>query len=1144
MRPNSILSIRASWLVSLFLTGVLCGSSVSAQTGTGSEEQGTVGARPNILLLYSDDHASAAVSAYGSDLPETPNIDRLATQGMRFDNAFCTNAICGPARAVVLTGKHSHINGFIDNNNSVFNGDQQTFPKLLQKAGYETAIIGKWHLHSTPQGFDYWDILPGQGRYYSPEFINQDGKYKLPGYNTDIIASKAIDWLKARAEAKRPFMLMCQFKAPHRAWQASPAEVGLFDDMQMPEPATLLDNAQGLASPAREQEMSISKHMWLYYDLKVPPLEGETLTGPDRWAVGREKHMTAEELAAWNAAYEPRNAAFRAADLKGEDLVRWKYQRYIKDYLRCIQGIDRNVGRILDALDATGLADNTVVVYTSDQGFFLGEHGWYDKRFMYEPSLKVPLLVRWPGVVQNGADRSDLVQNLDFAPTFLDLAGAEVPDDMQGESILPMLRGDETPQWRKGIYYEYSGEATHNVAAHYGIRTREWKLIHYPRTDEWELLDLVNDPEEIQNLYGDATHAQLVATLKSQLIELRRQYEVIAPRAELQVPEIFSDGMVLQRNSSVAVWGTAEPGSRIQISTDWGTGAAATTLENGTWSVDVSIGDAGGPFSFQVTEGQNSITFSDVLLGEVWLCGGQSNMERSVGPVHGNGIDHWQSELQNATFPEIRLFDVPHRASSTPQTDVQATWLRATPESVNSFSAVGFLFGRRLHKDLSVPIGLISCNWGGTPAEAWMGTDAIRRFGDFEAQLKRLLQAEGTRTAKQHRKTWWGNLNRKNSDPPTAQHASQLPGIWTGELAKFDGVVWYERLVEIPADWQGQELTLELGPIDDNDTTWFGETQVGASHGSGAWNQSRSYPVPASAVKSGSTLLRVRVVDTGGAGGFSGRPEQMRLRRNDGSGAIALAGSWQRSTGSSMAELGAIPTAGWPNQHVPTALSNGMLSPILPYGIRGAIWYQGESNASRAIQYRTLFPALIEDWRARWGRGNFPFYFVQIAPYESGPSSQGGALRDAQRRALALPNTGMAITMDIGDARDIHPTNKQDVATRLALWALSDTYQMEVPSVCGPLFRKVTVVSQNSLRVHFEHAKGLTTSDSKTPSHLEMQDTNGVWHPAKGAIENETLLVTCEAIEQATGVRYAWASAAEPNLVNATALPASTFTSE
>ena len=1138
--------MRLSSPASLLLAGcavalVACGTS---ETTTDTTSLAPLeGPRPNILFIYSDDHSAAAVSAYGSVLPATPNIDRLADQGVRFDNAFCTNAICGPARAVVLTGKHSHINGFIDNENSVFDGDQQTFPKLLQAAGYETAIIGKWHLHSDPQGFDYWDILPGQGRYYSPEFINKDGKYSLPGYNTDIVADKAIDWLSNRPAQDKPFMLMCQFKAPHRAWQASPQEVGLFDDMSMPEPSTLFDGGDNLASAAREQKMSISKDMWLYYDLKVPPLEGEELTGPDRWAVGREKHMTTEEHAAWQAAYVPRNEAFRAANLEGDDLVRWKYQRYIKDYMRCIQGIDRNVGRILDSLEASGMADNTIVIYTSDQGFFLGEHGWYDKRFMYEPSLKVPLLVRWPEVIAAGESRDALVQNLDFAPTFLEIAGAEIPDDLQGESLLSILRGQQAPQWRKGIYYEYSGERTHNVAAHYGIRTDRWKLIHYPRTDEWELLDLVNDPEEINNLYADPEYASMVATLSSQLRELRIQYQV-EPRAELSMPSIFSDGMVLQRNSEVAVWGSAEPNSTVTITTDWGVEGEAEVSADGSWATTISTGDAGGPHGFTVAEADNTISCADVLFGEVWLCGGQSNMEWTLGPKVGPGIDDWKEELNDADFADIRLFDVPHQISATPRDDVTATWRSATRDTASSFSAIGFLYGRRLHAELDVPIGLISCNWGGTVAEAWMSEEALRAFGGFDKELDRLRDDDQSQSIAKRQAAWWDSLGGPDPELSLSPAMAILPGAWAGKLANFDGVVWYHREVEVPAHWAGKELTLELGPIDDNDTTWFGDVVVGKSHAGGLWNTPRSYAVPANAVKAGKTAISIRVVDTGGAGGLTGSDKQMRLLLNGSAESIPLSGQWRTLTGKSMKDLGAIPRGGWPHQNVPSVLNNGMLSPVLPYAIRGAIWYQGESNANRAKQYRTLFPAMIKDWRQRWGIGDFPFYFVQIAPFNYGGGREGGALRDAQRRALTTSNTGMAITMDIGNPGNIHPGNKQDVADRLARWALAGTYERDIDAVCGPLFKGCDAVDGNALRVSFEFAAGLTTSDGQPPSHLELLDSNGDWIAADGTITDGKLVVSSPNVTKPRAVRYGWASAAEPNLVNGAGLPASTFTSE
>ncbi|MCX8229122.1 MAG: sulfatase-like hydrolase/transferase [Planctomycetota bacterium] len=484
-------------------------------------------APPNILFLYSDDHASAAVSAYSKTLTHTPNIDRLAAEGMKFTQAFCTNAICGPARAVVLTGKHSHINGFLDNTDQ-FNGDQPTFPKMLQAEGYETAVIGKWHLKSEPKGFDHWDILPGQGRYYAPEFLTAEGKKSFPGYNTDITADKAMEWLAHGRDSEKPFLLMCQFKAPHRPWMPGPQEIGLYGDDVIPEPATLFDDASGLGTAAKEQEMSIAEHMWLWYDLKVPVNE-DHLEGPDRWTPGRLDRLSAEEREAWKNYYDASNAAFRENAPQGDALTQWKYQRYIKDYLRCIQGIDRNVGRILDQLETLGLADNTLVVYTSDQGFFLGEHGWYDKRFMYEPSLKVPFLVRWPSHVPAGSINEDLVQNLDFAPTFLDLAGIDAPEDMQGDSLKQLLQQKQNKTWRSAVYYEYSGEATHHVAAHYGVRTKRYKLIYYPDLQEWELFDLQKDPEEIRSVAHHADYAEIQNHLQENLVQLRKQYEVEEP---------------------------------------------------------------------------------------------------------------------------------------------------------------------------------------------------------------------------------------------------------------------------------------------------------------------------------------------------------------------------------------------------------------------------------------------------------------------------------------------------------------------------------------------------------------------------------------------------------------------------------------
>ncbi|NBO90956.1 MAG: DUF4976 domain-containing protein [Planctomycetia bacterium] len=466
--------------------------------------------RPNIVFVFTDDHASHAISAYGSKINQTPNIDRLAREGMLFRNCFCTNSICAPSRAVILTGKHSHINGLIDNN-VAFNGSQPHIGKLLGAAGYQTALIGKWHLKSDPTGFDRWAVLSGaggQGTYYNPEFKTDQGPLKVTGYCTDITTDLALDWMKKR-DAKKPFFLMYQHKAPHRSWEPGPAQLGLYRDVEIPEPPTLFDDHSGLAGPAKKQEMTIEKHL-SPFDLKLT----------------FAKNLTKEQLAVFEGAYRAENEAFKKANLTGKDLVRWKYQRYIKDYLRCVAGVDDNLGRVLKYLDDEGLSKNTIVIYSSDQGFYLGDRGWYDKRWMYEESLRMPLIVRWPGVVKPGSENKDLVQNLDFAATFLDAAGQKVPGDMQGHSLKPLLEGKRPEGWRKSIYYQYfEFPGPHSVAKHYGVRTDRHKLIHYHASNEWELFDLQTDPGERRSVYADPGYQETVKTLKAELDRLRKLYK-------------------------------------------------------------------------------------------------------------------------------------------------------------------------------------------------------------------------------------------------------------------------------------------------------------------------------------------------------------------------------------------------------------------------------------------------------------------------------------------------------------------------------------------------------------------------------------------------------------------------------------------
>jgi len=465
--------------------------------------------RPNVLFIFTDDHASHAISAYGSKINQTPNLDRIAKEGMLFENCFCTNSICGPSRAVILTGKHSHLNGFPDNKGStVFDGTQQTFPKLLQAAGYQTAMLGKWHLKSDPTGFDRWAVLHDQGTYYQPAFKTNAGPLKVEGYTTDIITDLALDWLKKERDPNKPFLLMYQHKAPHREWAPGPNQLGLYRDKDIPEPATLFDDWAGHASPSKNQEMTIERHM-NDRDLKfVAP-----------------NNLTPAQKKLWDEAYAKENEAFKAANLQGKDLVRWKYQRYIKDYLRCVAGVDDNVGRVLKYLDDSGLAKDTVVIYSSDQGFYLGDRGWYDKRWMYEESLRMPFLVRWPGVVKAGSVNKDLVQNLDFASTFLEMAGAKVPDDLQGKSLVPLLKGQTPADWRKSIYYHYvEYPQPHRVAPHWGVRTATHKLMYFPLTDEWELFDLVKDPGERTSVYASAP--ETAKELKAEIGRLQALYKV------------------------------------------------------------------------------------------------------------------------------------------------------------------------------------------------------------------------------------------------------------------------------------------------------------------------------------------------------------------------------------------------------------------------------------------------------------------------------------------------------------------------------------------------------------------------------------------------------------------------------------------
>ena len=501
--------------------------------------------RWNVVYIMTDDHTAQMMSCYDKTNIQTPNLDRIANDGVRFVNSYVANSLSGPSRACMITGKHSHKNGFTNNEHGVFDGSQQTMPKLMQQAGYSTCLIGKWHLVSTPTGFDHYEIIPGQGDYYNPTFITMDGQtHKEKGYLTNILTDKAIDWMNQQRQQKtadgqqKPFILFLHEKACHRDWLPELKYLHEYEDVTFPLPHDFNDTWEGREA-AQRQEMSIASNtdMTMDYDIKMyDPNVRTHLTDTYLNFIGR---MDSQERAIYDAFYDSLAVDFRSRHLTGQALKEFKYQRFMRDYAKVVKTFDDNVGRLLDYLDETGLSENTLVVYTSDQGFYMGEHGWFDKRFMYEESLNTPLVMRMPTKynkpVAHG-DITEMVQNIDYAPTFLELAGAPVPADIQGVSLLPLLEGKHPKNWRKSLYYHYyEYPAEHSVRRHYGVRTADgWKLIHfYPsageqtaeQVNQWEMYDLNADPHEMHNIYGQPAYAKQQKRLQKELVKLQKQYD-------------------------------------------------------------------------------------------------------------------------------------------------------------------------------------------------------------------------------------------------------------------------------------------------------------------------------------------------------------------------------------------------------------------------------------------------------------------------------------------------------------------------------------------------------------------------------------------------------------------------------------------
>ncbi len=634
-------------------------------------------------------------------------------------------------------------------------------------------------------------------------------------------------------------------------------------------------------------------------------------------------------------------------------------------------------------------------------------------------------------------------------------------------------------------------------------------------------------------------------------------------KADVHMPAIFSDNMVMQAGVDAPIWGWADPNEEVTVAASWGATATTRADDHGKWQVVIAVpalpedvaADTGlhKPESLTIS-GTNTITIANVLVGQVWLASGQSNMEMPVADHGGGyrGVTNWREEIASANHPDIRFFTVENTIADAPADDCRGRWVVCSPQIVGDFSAVAYFFARQINARTNQPVGIIDADWSGTPAQAWTsaegladfsaykpGLDLIRRMREepeaLEAEYQKAYQAWQKRMAS-NENIAWTTLAFDTSDWQTIA----VPGNWSEPpLNSYDGAVWMRTTVDIPDDWAGKALTLSLGPIDDNDVTFFNGVLVGQTQG---WNLNRTYTVPGDLVKAGKAVIAVNVIDTGGLGGIHGQPDQMFLSpAGHATGTpLSLSGQWHWKLGKETTRLDP-PRRKTLSPYMPSTLFNGMISPIIPYAIKGAIWYQGESNRDRAIEYRDLFPAMIADWRNRWNQGDFPFYFVQIAPYHyNGDTGQTALLREAQLGTmLHVPNTGMAVTMDIGNPRNIHPSNKQEVGRRLALWALAKDYGMDDLEYSGPLPKSATVQGR-TMRIEFSHAAGLYATGAARRG-FELADENHIWHAAQARIEGNAVVLSAYGVLTPTAARYGWDDENEPNLFNSDNLPATPF---
>ncbi len=622
--------------------------------------------------------------------------------------------------------------------------------------------------------------------------------------------------------------------------------------------------------------------------------------------------------------------------------------------------------------------------------------------------------------------------------------------------------------------------------------------------------------------------------------------------AQVKLPSIISDSMVLQQRSNTPIWGWASRGEKISVKGSWMNSVPVSTSANsdGKWMIKIKTPKAGGPYTVTI-QGKNTIVLHGVMIGEVWICSGQSNMEM---PVHGwedGPILNSAEEIKNAQHSNVRLFTVKRNIALTPKKDCTGSWSSCTPETVAGFSATAYFFGKQLYQKLKVPIGLVHTSWGGTPAEAWTSNSALKSLNDFDSALNKLDSIKPhvkELLANDERKLNAWNKAMKNINNEYANEnfddagwqTMTLPTQWEAAgYPDLDGIVWFRKEINIPEAWAGKKLKVELGPIDDMDITWFNGKEVGNMQGDGYWATNRSYNIPGELVKAGKAVIAIRVTDTGGDGGLWGEKKQLKIYPADATAkdTLSISGEWRYKIDVVKEQ----PSAFF-NANNPSLLFNGMIAPLIPFAIRGAIWYQGESNVGRAAQYQKLFPAMINDWRSRWHEGNFPFYFVQIAPFKYwGSGTDAAALRDAQRKTLDMPNTGMAVTLDIGDLKNIHPANKPEAGRRLALWALAKTYGEKNIVYSGPLFKSIQFINNTAI-VSFDNTEGGLILNDTSDNEFEIAGEDGNFISAEAVVNNSNILVSSDKVQHPVAVSYAWSDTAAAVLFNKAGLPASSFT--